>query len=317
MKKIIIFFFAFISTGLMAQKTKSPSFRIVPLGVKGGIDERNLSAYLIAPSGTNDYICMDAGSVYAGIEKARQKKSFTVSTDEVLKKYIKGYFISHAHLDHVAGLIITSPADSAKTVYALSSCMKMLEEYYFNGEAWANFGDEGKGFLLKKYHFKTLAAGEITAVDNTSMQVKAFSLSHVNPFESTAFLVNNGEAYFLYLGDTGPDEIEKANKLLLLWQGVAPLITAHKLKGIFIEVSFPNDQPDDKLFGHLTPKWLMKEINVLSNLAGKAAMKNLPVVTTHVKPPTARIIQLTKEIKQLNTLGLHLIFPHQGRAFNL
>jgi 3',5'-cyclic-nucleotide phosphodiesterase len=26
----------------------------------------------------------------------------------------KGYFISHAHLDHVSGLIINSPADVAK-----------------------------------------------------------------------------------------------------------------------------------------------------------------------------------------------------------
>ena len=317
MKKIIILLFAFTSTGLMAQKTKLASFRIVPLGIKGGIDERNLSAYMIAPSGTNDYICMDAGTVYAGIEKAREKKSFTVSNDEVLKKYIKGYFISHAHLDHVAGLIITSPADSAKTIYALPSCMKMLEDYYFNGEAWANFGDEGKGFLIKKYHFKALAAGEVTSVDNTSMEVKAFSLSHVNPYESTAFLVKSGDAYFLYLGDTGPDEIEKTNNLFLLWQSVAPLITAHKLKGIFIEASFPNDQPDDKLFGHLTPKWMMNEMNVLSNLAGKGAMKNFPVIITHVKPPNARIIQLTKELKQLNTLGMHLIFPEQGRAFIL
>ena len=317
MKKNIILLFVFISTGLMAQKNTSSSFRVVPLGVKGGIDEHNLSAYMIAPAGTNDYICMDAGTVYAGIEKARVKKSFTVSTDEVLKIYIKGYFISHAHLDHVAGLIITSPADSAKAIYALPSCMKMLEDYYFNGEAWANFGDEGKGFLLKKYHFKTLAAGEITAVDNTSMQVKAFSLSHVNPYESTAFLVNKGDAYFLYLGDTGADEIEKTNKLSLLWQAIAPLVTAKKLKGIFIEVSFPNDQPDAKLFGHLTPKWLMKEMNVLSSLSGKAAMKNLPLIITHGKPPTAKIIQLTKEVKQLNIFGLHLIFPEQGRAFNL
>ena len=66
-------------------------------------------------------------------------------------------------------------------------CMKMLEDYYFNGEAWANFGDEGKGFLIKKYHFKTLMAGEETKVDNTAMKVKAFVLSHINPYESTAF----------------------------------------------------------------------------------------------------------------------------------
>jgi cAMP phosphodiesterase len=45
-----------------------------------------------------------------------------------------GYFISHAHLDHVSGLIINSPADVAKTVYAAAKCMDMMENHYFNGE---------------------------------------------------------------------------------------------------------------------------------------------------------------------------------------
>jgi 3',5'-cyclic-nucleotide phosphodiesterase len=44
-------------------------FQVVPLGVKGGIDETNLSAYLLAPVNTQNYICLDAGT-NAGIEKA-------------------------------------------------------------------------------------------------------------------------------------------------------------------------------------------------------------------------------------------------------
>ena len=239
------------STGLAAQNLHKASFRVVPLGVKGGIDESNLSAYLVAPANTNNYICLDAGTLFSGIEKAIAKGAFKAPADVVLKEYIKGYFISHAHLDHVSGLVISSPNDSTKTVYALPACMKMLKDYYFNGEAWANFGDEGKGFLLKKYHFSTLKAGIETTVTNTQMQVTAFPLSHVNPFESTAFLVHHADAYVLYLGDTGPDEIEQSDKLNLLWQQVAPLIKELKLKAIFIEVSFPNDQPDNKLFGHV------------------------------------------------------------------
>ncbi len=316
MKKIFVFLLVY-STGLAAQKIGSTSFRVVPLGVKGGIEESNLSAYLVAPANTDNYICLDAGTVYSGIEKAVETKAFKASADVVLKGYIKGYFISHAHLDHVSGLIITSPNDSAKAVYALPACMKMMENYYFNGEAWANFGDEGKGFLLKKYHFNTLEAGKETAVTNTQMLVTAFPLSHVNPFESTAFLIKNKETYVLYLGDTGPDEIEKSDKLNYLWQQVAPLIADHKLKGIFIEVSFPDDQPDNKLFGHLTPKWLMKEMDALSVLTGKDALKNFPLIITHVKPPTIRIKKLKMELKNSNKLLLKLIFPEQGKAFNL
>lgn len=316
MNKIIVYFFLLASVGLQAQ-TKPASFRVVPLGVKGGIDESNLSAYMVAPMGTNEYICLDAGTVYAGIKKAVANKVFSISPAEVLKQYIKGYFISHAHLDHVSGMIITSPDDSVKTVYALPGCMKMLEDYYFNGEAWANFGDAGKGFLIKKYHFKTLTAGEEIPIDHSSMKVTAFALSHVNPFESTAFLVHSKGAYVLYLGDTGADSMEKSNQLQILWRTVGPLIKTGALKGIFIEVSFPDDQPVNKLFGHLTPTLLMKEMEVLSGFTGKEALKGFNIVITHVKPPAERIEKLTKELKHENKLGLNLIFPQQGKAFKL
>jgi cAMP phosphodiesterase len=316
MKKIC-FLLVIFSTKLCAQKITPPAFHVVPLGVKGGIDESNLSAYLVAPINTNDYLCLDAGTVTAGIEKAVANGAFTKSAEVVLKQYIKGYFISHAHLDHVSGLIITSPNDSSKTVYASPACMTMLEDYYFNGQAWANFGDEGKGFLLKKYHFKRLAAGQETMIENTAIKVTAFPLSHVNPFESAAFLIHDNDSYVLYLGDTGPDEIEKSNKLQLLWQQIAPLIKEGKLKGIFIEVSFPNEQPDDKLFGHLTPKWLMKEMDVLSGFTGTEVLKGFSIVVTHVKPPALHIRQLITQLKAANKLGLNLIFPAQGEPFNL
>jgi len=42
-----------ISSSLFAQKK---AFDVVPLGVKGGIDETNLSAYLVAPKNTNEFI---------------------------------------------------------------------------------------------------------------------------------------------------------------------------------------------------------------------------------------------------------------------
>jgi cAMP phosphodiesterase len=92
------------------------SFRIVPLGVMGGIDESNLSAYMVAVARTNDYICLDAGTLHFGIEKAISNKTFNIHAEQVLKQYIKGYFISHAHLDHISGLIINSPNDTAKTI---------------------------------------------------------------------------------------------------------------------------------------------------------------------------------------------------------
>jgi cAMP phosphodiesterase len=303
-----------ISIQLFAQKA---AFDVVPLGVKGGIDETNLSAYLVAPINTHDYICLDAGTINAGIEKAIDTKVFTVSVSEVLRQYIKGYCISHAHLDHVSGLIINAPADSSKTVYATKKCMEMMEKHYFNGDTWANFGDEGPGFQIKKYHFQTLIPGEETKITNTTMTVKAFPLSHVNPFESTAFLIQNGNDSVLYLGDTGPDSVEKSNDLSALWKTVAPLIQNKQLRGVFIEVSFPNEQPDNSLFGHLTPNHLMKELHKLEEFTGKGALKNFKIIITHLKPPTKNMVKIKEQLQKQNDLGVQLVFPEQGKRFEL
>mgnify|MGYP003575591684 FL=1 len=316
LNRLLLFCLLFVSTHIFSQK-ENASFSVVPLGVMGGIDEKNLSAYLIAPSNTNDYICLDAGTVNAGIEKAIEKKTFNVSPSEVLRKYIKGYLISHAHLDHVSGLIINSPADSSKTVYATNKCMEMMENHYFNDQTWANFGDAGPGFPLRKYHFQTLNLGVETLLTNAKMTVKAFPLSHVNPFESTAFLIRSNTDYALYLGDTGPDEVEKSNNLRDLWTAVTPLIKQKQLKGIFIEVSFPNEQPDKFLFGHLTPNYLMKELHVLEDLAGKGSLKNFKIIITHLKPPAKSIVKIKEQLKNQNDLGVQIIFPEQGKKLEL
>lgn len=306
-----------ISSTMVAQEKQKPTFEVVPLGVKGGLDETNLSAYLVAPIHTKEYICLDAGTINAGIEKAIKNKVFTVSSSEVLRKFIKGYCISHAHLDHVSGLILNSPEDSSKTVYATKKCMEMMKDHYFNGETWANFGDEGFGFLLKKYHFQTLTIAEETKITNTTMTVKAFPLSHVNPYESTAFLIKNNTNSILYLGDTGPDLIEKNNQLELLWKAIAPLIIQKELRGIFIEVSFPNEQPDNLLFGHLTPNYLIKELHSLEKLTGKNALKNFKIIITHLKPPSKNRVKIKEQLLQQNDLGVELLFPEQGVRFEL
>jgi cAMP phosphodiesterase len=300
-----------LSLPLFAQVKNNAAFRVVPLGVLGGIDESNLSAYMLAPAGSKNYICLDAGTIHYGIKQAVANKAFTVSEDKVLKQYIKGYFISHAHLDHISGLITNSPEDSTKNIYGLKSTIETIKTHYFTWESWANFADDGSAPQLKKYHYKILEPGNIMAIDNTGMEVQVFPLSHSN-LTSTAFLVKSDNNYILYLGDVGADEIEKSHNLQNLWEAVAPLIKAKQLKAIMIEVSFPNEQPDKTLFGHLTPRLLMNEISVLAKLAGP--LKGLNVVVTHLKPPAAKIQKIKAQLNAANPLGLNLIFPQQGKA---
>lgn len=280
----------------------------------GSTHESNLSSYMLAVKNTDDYVCLDAGVLHDGIEKAIQQKSISGNAADVLKKDIKGYLISHPHLDHVAGLIINSPDDSSKNIYALPFTINTIEEKYFSWKSWANFGDEGEKPVLKKYHYVNLSEDAETALTNTKMFVRPFELSHGNPYKSTAFLVRYDSSYILYLGDTGADTIEHSNELQLLWNYIAPIIQRKQLKGIFIEVSFPDEQPVNKLFGHLTPALLMNEMRKLSTLSGASSLKKVPVVITHIKPVGNNEMLIKNELKQQNNLQLKLIFPQQGKA---
>jgi cAMP phosphodiesterase len=315
MYRCFLFLALFITSLTSSAQDKNITFKVVSLGIKGGIDEGNLSAYMLAPANSNNYVCLDAGTLHAGIEKAIANKIFAVPSEVVLRKYIKGYLISHSHLDHLAGLIINSPDDTVKNIYAFAGCIETFKTNYFTWKSWANFADEGETPQLKKYHYKVLSPGEETPVENTEMWVKAFPLSHSN-LTSTAFLVRNSDNYILYLGDTGPDEIEKSHNLESLWQAIAPLIKEKKLKAIMIEVSFPDEQPDKTLFGHLTPHWLMKELDELEKLSGQGSLKSFNIVVTHVKPPQSSIDRLKKQLAAENKLQLNLIYPEQGKSLN-
>ncbi|SDE29233.1 3',5'-cyclic-nucleotide phosphodiesterase [Mucilaginibacter pineti] len=296
-------------------QNKSNSFRVVPLGVLGGIDESNLSAYMLAAKGSNNYICLDAGTLHYGLQKAVDNKVFSLPAEKVLKQYIKGYFISHAHLDHIAGLIINAPDDSTKNIYGLQSTLETIKTHYFTWASWANFANQGEAPALKKYHYTALVPGNETAIENTDLKVQVFPLSHSN-LTSTAFLVRSNNAYILYLGDTGADEIEKSSNFQNMWQAVAPLVKSKQLKAIMIEVSFPDEQPDKTLFGHLTPHWLMVELDKLAALTGVDAIKGLNVVVTHLKPPAVSISKIKTQLKVANKLQLNLIYPQQGKALN-
>jgi 3',5'-cyclic-nucleotide phosphodiesterase len=314
MPKLKQFIIGLLLSGLFinAANAQPYSFKIIPLGVHGGSDESNLSSYMIAPIKSSNYVCLDAGTLYSGIRVAIQNKNFHGSIDSVLRNCIKGYLISHAHLDHTAGMILNSPDDTAKSIYGLPSVLNIIRDKYFTWTSWANFANEGDEPHLNKYHYSRLDTAHETKIANTEMQVTAYSLSHGANYESTAFLVNHDNKYILYLGDTGPDSIEHSGKLQSLWQHVAPLIASKKLKAILIEVSFPNEQPDSQLFGHLTPKWLREELIALSKITGRSALKNFPIVVTHIKPIANNEIKIKRQLAAANDLKIKFIYPRQG-----
>ena len=292
-------------------------FKVIPLGVKGGLDESNLSAYLVAAYGSDQYICLDAGTIYKGLELAAANKLFNSSNpNSIQQQQIKGYFISHAHLDHTAGLIMNSPNDNAKNLYGLASVLDVFKKNYFTWSAWANFGNEGEAPILNKYKYQTLVPTKEIAIDNTGLFVTPFVLSHIQPYESTAFLVRNQNSYLLYLGDTGADKVEQSQQLAALWKAIAPLVMNKQLKGIFIEVSFDNSIPEKALFGHLTPNLLMEEMGKLNQLSN-GNLKNTPLYVTHIKPCDDCETKIKSEIQKANQIGLNVFYPSQASLIEL
>ena len=292
-------------------------FKVIPLGVKGGLDESNLSAYLVAARGSDQFICLDAGTIYKGLELAATKKLFkSTNPSTIQQEQINGYFISHAHLDHTAGLIMNSPNDNAKNLFGLASVLDVFKKNYFTWSAWANFGNEGEAPILKKYTYQTLAPTKEIAIENTGLFVTPFVLSHVKPYESSAFLVRNQNSYLLYLGDTGADKVEQSEQLAALWKTVAPLVMNKQLKGIFIEVSFDNSIPEKALFGHLTPNLLMEEMGKLNQLSN-SQLKNTPLYVTHIKPCDGCEIKIKSEIQKANQIGLNIFYPSQASLIEL
>jgi 3',5'-cyclic-nucleotide phosphodiesterase len=315
--------------GGMAERP-APRFVTVVLGAGGGPSQDDLSAYLLAPSGSGDFVALDAGTLLSGIRRAHALGSFgsvrppldspLAAEGWILRHAVKAYLVSHAHLDHVAGLVIDSPEDASKEILGLTATIDRIRDHLFNWKVWPNFADEGEGTPLKKYRYVRLSPGQEHPIAGTGLTVEAFPLSHGGDV-STAFLLRAGESYVLYLGDTGPDAVERSDRMAAVWARVAPLVRDRRLRGIFLETSYPEGRPDTLLFGHLTPTWALRELRRLAELAGPSpsghALRDLVVVVTHVKPvlergPITRD-RIAKQLGELNDLGVRFIVARQGQ----
>ncbi|CAF0887212.1 unnamed protein product [Adineta ricciae] len=310
------------------EKSKSSSFYIVPLGTSGGLDESNLSSYLLTTvnesTPNSAYISLDSGTLRHGLEMAIKQNCFSsqsLTAEQFLQEKVKAYFISHGHLDHINGFILNSPNDkSGKTIFALNETIQIIQDDFFNNQAWADFGPHG----LKLYNYQILdpLSTNSIPIPNTDLNVRIFRLCHTCPFLSSAFLISRRDessASILYLGDTGPDDIEKIVQidnstyypryLEQLWQTMGPLVVANQLKAIFIEVSYSNERPDHLLFGHLTPKWLLKELDVLRSYH---SMENVTIAVTHIKPEEGSREKIMKQLKEESNSNYNFVFPRQG-----
>ncbi len=327
--------FFFLLSTLTLYSESQPAFKVVVLGAHGGPKDCNLSSYLLAPKESNDFIALDAGTLLEGIYIANSKNSFEeikINPDsdlafeiEILRNHIKAYLISHAHLDHVAGLVINSTADSKKPIFGVDSTIDFMRDNLFNWQIWPNFAGEGKKPWLNKYQYKRLKIGQQIPILDTEMRVEPFLLSHPNGYQSTAFLIEHRDSYVVYFGDTDSDALESKKHLEKVWKKIAPLISQNKFRGMFLESSYQNKRPTAELFGHLNPKYMMEELNNLARLVDpvnpQTALKNLKIIVTHIKESVFKGASskeiIEEELNALNNLDVQFIFPEQGERLEL
>jgi len=311
-----------------------PKFVTIVLGCQGGLCENDLTSFLVAKKGTASFVALDAGSINTGIREARKRGCFRevkIPADSkltpegwILRTCIKGYLISHAHLDHVAGFVANSTDDTGKPIMGLDPTIDNLRDHIFNWKIWPNFANEGTK-PIGSYVYARLQQGTRRPIDGTPLSVEAWQLSHSQGYPSTAFLLESEGNYLLFIGDTGPDAVEGGDRLRQLWKRVAPLVKSRKLRGIIMETAYPSEHPDELLFGHLTPRWVMRELRVLAGFVDQAnpdhALLDLPVLVYHVKPlqvkgPARRDV-ITRQLDEVNDLGVRFQVVRQGERLEL
>lgn len=213
--------------------------RIRILGCSGGIGAgARTSAMLI-----DDDVLLDAGTGIGDL-----------SLDELHP--IRHVFLTHAHLDHIAGLpmlidcIFEEDFEVPLTVYGREETLRAIRTHLFNGVIWPDFAklpSEHRPML----QYVVCNPGETLTIGNRDFH--AVDVMHSVP--SLGYTVKNCGGVFAVSGDT------KTNSTL--W----PVLNAcDNLKVLVIEVSFPNElQGLANRAGHYCPITMCRDLRLLKH----------------------------------------------------
>ncbi|KXJ94811.1 cAMP phosphodiesterases class-II-domain-containing protein [Microdochium bolleyi] len=113
---------------------------------------------------------------------------------------------------------------------------------------------------------------------------------HVCVYDSSAYFIRDAPTgrEVLMFGDVEPDAISLSPRNLMVWQEAAPRIARGDLAAIFIECSYDDSQTDDRLFGHLTPRYVMQELRVLAAEVELAAKSSTAAYTSKLESYTKK-----------------------------
>mmetsp|Transcript_16918 Transcript_16918/g.26294 ORF Transcript_16918/g.26294 Transcript_16918/m.26294 type:complete len:618 (+) Transcript_16918:94-1947(+) len=230
-------------------------FRIFACGGKGGAYQSDLTSFFIAHKDQPyNFISMDAGSCMDCIRKAKENgvlrdylldnhkdgspytawnadakgKPFKPELSDIgyfKQNQLNGFLVTHAHIDHTAGLVVGSADDAyaaKKPVIAQTDVVTAVKGT-FKQPLWPGMFDPLQFYVGKELNpgdgFKEMSAlgSESERFKESPIHVKSFRLSHDSSLGdswSTAFLIctepkSIKSTCVLFFGDVGPDEWEQ------------------------------------------------------------------------------------------------------------
>ncbi len=207
-----------------------------------------------------------------------------MATSDKQKQTIRDILLTHAHLDHIAGLplfiddLFATLTEPIK-VYAIEEVIETLENHIFNWEIYPRFSElsNSNNSILNYQKIEPNVTFKIR-----NLNFKAIRVNHKVP--SVGYLVSDENSTIAITSDT--------SKMELFWDELN-LIT--NLKAILIECAFPDEliQLADASH-HLTPLVLKGEI--------AKSKQNCPIYVINIKP-----MYREKVIEQLDNLGIENI----------
>ncbi|MES2207676.1 MAG: 3',5'-cyclic-nucleotide phosphodiesterase [Pseudomonadota bacterium] len=162
-------------------------------------------------------------------------------------------FITHSHLDHVAGLALLIDAIQTKrslpvTVYATEPVLTILKKHLFNWALWPDFTEipTKEKTLLR---LKAIEPG--SEIELNGRVILPYSVNHTSG--SVAYWIHNHTSGFLFTGDLASTPE--------LWKALAQ---EKKLSKVIVDCSFPNSEAAlaAKSF-HFCPQSLLDDIQAM------------------------------------------------------
>jgi len=217
----------------------------------------------------NQELMVDAGTLASGLSLEEQKG-------------VRHILLSHLHLDHIKGIPplvdnIAGLINHQVVVASLPSVLDGLEKHIFNDRVFPSFFNM-KGPLPSVLCAQGLEPNKEISLSG-DISITPVPVNHT--VETAGFVIRDESGAWIYSGDTHLTEE--------IWQVAA---RTPDLKGIFIEVSFPDSMMDIAIQSkHLTPTLLAQEFR-------KIGKPDLPLYVYHMKPTVREAI--FQEISQLD-----------------